>query len=309
MKTAVSSVALALSLAIASPALAQSAPTTADADKFIAAAEKELGEFGIFNAQVQWINNTYITDDTDAVAAAVGARGTEMAVRLASEAAKYQAIPGLSDDTRRKLDLLRGGLVLPAPTTEGAAVELNTIATRLNSAYGKGKGTLKGKPINGSDIEAEMGTSRDPELLKEMWASWNNNVGSPMRADYAREVEIANAGARELGYADVGAMWRSQYDMPADDFARLTDKLWAQVKPLYDQLHCYTRTKLNEKYGDAVQPKSGPIRADLLGNMWAQEWGDIYDIVAPAGAGDVGYDTTELLKAANYDPIKIGQGR
>ena len=305
MKTAVSSVALALSLAIASPALAQSAATVADADKFIAAAEKELGGFGIFNAQVQWINNTYITDDTDAVAAAVGARGTEMAVRLASEAAKYQAIPGLSDDTKRKLDLLRGGLVLPAPTTEGAAVELNTIATRLNSAYGKGKGTLRGQPINGSDIEAEMGTNRDPELLKEMWASWNNNVGSPMRADYAREVEIANAGARELGYADVGAMWRSQYDMPADDFAKLTDKLWAQVKPLYDQLHCYTRTKLNEKYGDAVQAKTGPIRADLLGNMWAQEWGDIYDIVAPAGAGDVGYDTTELLKAANYDPIKM----
>jgi peptidyl-dipeptidase A len=126
-----------------------------------------------------------------------------------------------------------------------------------------------------------------------------------MRKDYARLVQISNEGAKELGYKDVGAMWRSGYDMPADEFAALTDKLWSQVKPLYDELHCYTRGKLNEKYGDAVQPKTGPIRADLLGNMWAQEWGNIYDVVAPAGAGEIGYDTTELLKAKGYDPIKM----
>jgi peptidyl-dipeptidase A len=126
-----------------------------------------------------------------------------------------------------------------------------------------------------------------------------------MRADYARMVEIANQGAKELGYADVGALWRSKYDMPPDEFAATTDKLWGQVKPLYDQLHCYTRARLNAKYGDAVQPKSGPIRADLLGNMWAQEWGNIYEIVAPKGAGDIGYDLTSLLKQKKYTPEKI----
>jgi peptidyl-dipeptidase A len=302
MKTTVSTLTLALILGAATPAFAQ---TTADADAFVAKAEKELGEYIVFASQVQWINNTYLTDDTDAVAAKIGAQGTEMQVRLAGEAAKYQALSGLSADTKRKLDFLRGGLVLPAPTTEGAATELNNIATKLNSQYGKGKGTLAGVPINGSDIEEKMGTSRNPAELSEMWASWHTNVGAPMRDDYAKMVEIANKGAKELGYSDVGAMWRSQYDMPADDFAVLTDKLWAQVKPLYDALHCYTRTKLNEKYGDSVQAKTGPIRADLLGNMWAQEWGDIYDIVAPKGAGDVGYDTTDLLKAKDYDPIKM----
>ena len=302
MKTAVSSLSLALALCLSAPAFAQ---TTAEADAFVAKAEKELGEYIVFASQVQWINNTYLTDDTDAVAAKIGAQGTEMQVRLAGEAAKYQALTGLSADTKRKLDFLRGGLVLPAPTTEGAATELNNIATKLNSQYGKGKGTLGGQPINGSDIEEKMGTSRNPAELSEMWASWHTGVGAPMRDDYAKMVEIANKGAKELGYSDVGAMWRSQYDMPADDFAVLTDKLWAQVKPLYDALHCYTRTKLNEKYGDAVQAKTGPIRADLLGNMWAQEWGDIYEIVAPKGAGDVGYDTTDLLKAKDYDPIKM----
>ena len=302
MKSLVSMLSLAVALSVATPVFAQ---TAADADAFVAKAEKELADFTIFNAQVSWINNTYITDDTDAVAARVGAQGTELSVRYATEAAKYMSLPGLSYDTKRKLDLLRGGLTLPAPTKAGAAEELNTIATRLNSQYGKGKGTLDGQPINGSDIEEKMGALREPAKLSEMWASWHSNVGGPMRADYTREVEIANAGAKELGYADVGAMWRSQYDMPADDFAKLVDKLWLQVKPLYDELHCYTRTKLNEKYGDTVQPKTGPIRADLLGNMWAQEWGDIYDIVAPKGAGDIGYDTGALLTAKGYDALKM----
>jgi peptidyl-dipeptidase A len=304
MKSLVSSVALSFAL-IAAPAYAQSAPTAADADAFVVKAEKELADFSIFNAQVQWINSTYLNDDTDAVAAKVGADGTEMSVKFATEAAKYMAIPNLSFDTKRKLDFLRGGLVLPAPVKEGAATELNEIATKLNSTYGKGKGTLRGQPINGSDIEAEMGTNRNPEELKEMWASWHDNVGAPMRGDYAKMVGIANEGAKDLGYADVGTMWRSQYDMPADDFAVLTDKLWNQVKPLYNELHCYTRTKLNDKYGDKVQAKTGPIRADLLGNMWAQEWGDIYDVVAPKGTGDIGYDIGALLKAKGYDPLKM----
>src|SRR3546814_19751308 len=117
-------------------------------------------------------------------------------------------------------------------------------------------------------------------------------------------VGIANAGAGELGFADTGAMWRAGYDMPADEFAVLTDRLWDQVKPLYLQLHCYTRAKLNGKYGDAVQPATGSIRADLLGNMWAQEWGNIYDVVAPPGSGDPGFDVTDLLVSNKKDPLR-----
>ena len=134
-------------------------------------------------------------------------------------------------------------------------------------------------------------------------------IGRPMRQDYARMVEIANAGAKELGYADTGAMWRSQYDMTPEEFSAMYDRLWARLKPLYNQLHCYTRTKLNQKYGNAIQPATGPIRADLLGNMWAQEWGNIYDVVAPKGAGDIGYDIGELLEAKKKDPGRHGQDR
>lgn len=318
MKNLVSFAALAVAtLSIPSIAQAQeaaavsAAPSVAEAEAFLARVEKDLFDFSVEGGRVAWVNNTYITDDTDALAAKYGEIGTEKSVQYALEAAKYQNVSGLSAEAKRKLDILRGGLVLPAPTTPGSAKELSEIATKLNSTYGKGKGTLKGQPINGSDIEAEMGTNRNPEELKEMWVSWHDNVGGPMKNDYVRMAEIANKGAQELGFADLGAMWRSGYDMPADDFAELTDKLWLEVKPLYDELHTYVRTQLNKKYGDAVQGKTGAIRADLLGNMWAQEWGDIYDIVAPAGSGDIGYDIGELLKAKKVDEIgmvKIGEG-
>ncbi len=281
------------------------APTAAEADAFVAAAEKQMAAFSVDANRIQWVNATYITDDTDALAAKSGAEGTELAVKLALDAARFNAVPGLSGDTLRKLDLLKNGLTLPAPTRPGAADELSTIVTRMSSEYGKGKGTLDGKPINGSDIEAAMGTTRDAARLKEMWISWNDNVGAQMRPDYARMVEIANEGAKGLGYGDVGAMWRSGYDMSPEQFAALTDTLWHQVEPLYKALHTYVRWKLNEKYGDAVQPRTGPIRADLLGNMWAQEWGNIYDIVAPKGAGDLGYDVGDLLKAKGYDAIRM----
>jgi peptidyl-dipeptidase A len=322
MKSTVSALALALSLAActtasaggapgaetasATPAAARRGPATAaDAAAFVAGAEKELSDFSLINSRAQWVNNTHITDDTDALASYFGTIGTEMGVRYAKGAAAYNNVAGVDYDTRRKLDFLRNGLVLPAPGTPGAAAELNEIATRLNSTYGKGKGTYRGQPMSGNDLEEKMGNVRNPDELKEMWTSWHQNVGRPMRADYARMVDIANQGARELGYADTGAMWRSGYDMPPEQFAALMDRLWEQVKPLYVQLHCYTRAKLNQKYGNAVQPAAGPIRADLLGNMWAQEWGNIYDVVAPKGAGDIGYDLTALLNAQKYDPVKM----
>ncbi|KQZ63931.1 peptidyl-dipeptidase [Sphingopyxis sp. Root1497] len=316
MKAMISTLSLALSLALAGPALAaekkadtsaQSAkPTAADADAFVAAAEKDLFDYTVESSQVNWVNATYITEDTDAMAARINAVGTEKAVKYALEAAKFATIPGLSPDTRRKLDILRNGLVLPAPTKPGAATELNQIATNLQSQYGKGRGTLDGKEISGSDIEAEMGNlNHTPAEYAEMWTSWHDNVGAPMGKDYARMVAIANAGSKELGFADTGAMWRSGYDMPPEEFAKTTERLWQEVKPLYMALHTYVRWKLNEKYGDAVQPKTGPIRADLLGNMWAQEWGNIYPLVAPQGAGDLGYDIGDLLTAQGKGPLDM----
>ncbi len=322
MKVLASVAALALAAGLAVPAAAQDASAASEAPAypmtpqgaadFVAAVEKDLFDFSVEAARVAWVNATYITYDTDALNARYGAIGTEKSVRYALDAAKYAQVPGLDPVVARKLDMLRNGIVLPAPTTPGAAEELNTIATDLASQYGRGKGTLNGQPISGSDIEAEMGNiERTPAELAEMWASWHDSVGAPMKDDYARMVEIANEGAKELGFSDTGAMWRSNYDMPPDEFATMVDSVWEDLKPLYLALHTYVRTKLNEKHGDAVQPATGPIRADLLGNMWAQEWGNIYPLVAPPGAGDIGYDLTELIAAkglSELDMVRAGEG-
>jgi peptidyl-dipeptidase A len=289
----------------AAPAQLAGPATAAQADAFIARAERELGQYAVINNRAQWVNATYITEDTDALAAYFGTIGTEMQVRLATEAARYSNVAGLSPDTRRKLAILRNGLILAAPTTEGAAAELNRISTDLGSQYGRGRGTMAGETLTGNEIEARMGTVRNPAQLQEMWTSWNNNVGSPMRPQYRRLVEIANAGARDLGFPDTGAMWRSKYDMSPDEFAALTERLWTEVRPLYVELHCFTRAGLNRRYGNEVQGANGPIRADLLGNLWAQEWGNVYDVVAPAGSGQPPYDLTQLLERAHYTPERV----
>jgi peptidyl-dipeptidase A len=98
--------------------------------------------------------------------------------------------------------------------------------------------------------------------------------------------------------------------MPPDAFAAEVERLWEQVKPLYVALHAYVRKRLVETYGPGVVPPDGPIPAQLLGNMWAQTWGNIYPLVAPPGA-DPGYDLTATLKARHLDAagmVRYGEG-
>lgn len=307
----------------AKPAVAQAAPpapapvttaptaapvTLADANAFMARTEKELEDFGEYSARIAWVNATYITYDTDWLNSRAGSEGKQLAVRLAGEAKKYQSLP-LSQDMQRKMLKLRTGIAMPAPAGKAAADELASLETRLQSTYATGKFTIDGKPRTLDDLSNIIGSSRDPAKLKQAWEGWRT-VSPPMKADYTRMVEIGNQGARELGFANLAEMWLANYDMPPADMEKEVDRLWAQVAPLYKQLHCHVRAKLNEKYGDAVQAKTGPIRADLLGNMWAQDWSTIYPLVGPKNA-DPGYDLTRILKARKYTPeqmMKTGEG-
>ncbi|NNC48074.1 MAG: M2 family metallopeptidase [Sphingomonas sp.] len=283
-------------------------PLTPDgATAYVDAVEAEAFEFADIAGRAYWVNSTYINEDTDKLAAYFGTIATENGVEYATKAAAYAQVEGLDYDTARKLNIMRGGLTLAAPTTDGAAAELNTIATDLNSQYGRGKAELNGEEVPGNDAEAMMGTNRNPEELAQLWASWHDNVGAPMKDDYARLVEIANEGARELGFADTGAMWRSGYDMSPEEFSAMYDRLWGEVKPLYEDLHCYVRSGISDYYGEEIQPDEGYIRADLLGNMWAQGWGNVYPLVAPEGAGDIGYDLTDLLVSNNVDAEGIAR--
>lgn len=298
-----------LLLAACAPGDGQTAkkPTLAEAKAFVADAEKRLYALSEYAARAAWVNANFITEDTDWLAARAGADYTELAVNLANRTKLYQDLD-LPPDLARKMTMLKAGMVLPAPEKPGAAAELSTIATELQSAYGKGTGTYKGAVTPGATLEALMRSERDPAVLLEMWTSWRT-VSPPMKDDYVRMVEIANEGARELGYGDLGQMWRSNYDMDPDAFAAMVDDLWDQVKPLYDELHCHVRAELNSHYGGQAAPAQGPIPAHLLGNMWAQQWGALYDLAGPETAGP-GYDLTQLLEDAGYDArrmVKAGE--
>ena len=300
--------AFAIALAGCNGGAATTTAAKPDAATFLANSEKELSEFSDYANRVQWVNSNFITDDTDWLASRAGSEGTLLGVRLAN-ATKDYANAKLTPDQKRKMAILLAGLVIPAPSSgtpedqKKISDELNTITTNLQSTYGKGKFTIDGKELNLEELSAILSDSRDPKKLQQAWEGWQT-IAVPMAKDYARMVEIGNAGAKELGFSDIADMWLSNYDMPSKDMEATVEKLWTQVQPLYNDLHCYTRAKLNKKYGDAVQPKTGPIRADLLGNMWAQQWNGIYDIVAPP-ASDPGFDLNKALVAKNYDPIKM----
>ena len=279
------------------------APTVEDAQAFLDRANSEMAALSKEISPVFWEQATNITDETNAAAAEAGAKATKMAVSLANETKRFVDLD-LPADMRRQMQRLQSGVTIPAPSTEGAAEELSKITTSLDATYGTGTFNYKGEDLNLDQLSTIIETSRDPEELKAVWEGWRT-VSVPMKDEYARMVEIANEGANELGYDSLDQMWLSNYDMPADEMSAEVERLWGQVEPLYDELHCYVRAELNEEYGDEVQPAEGPIRADLLGNMWAQQWSSIYPIVAPADLAGPSYDLTDRLVEEGYDPIRM----
>ncbi|MCL2919312.1 M2 family metallopeptidase [Shewanella litorisediminis] len=274
-----------------------------DAIDFINKAEAELAALSLEANRAEWIYSNFITEDTASLSAAVNEKVTATYVRLATEAAKFADVE-LDAVNARKLNMLRSAIVLPSPLDPAKNAELAGIVAELNGLYGKGKYCLADdRCLTQPELSALMAESRDPALLKEIWAGWRE-IAKPMRPLFEREVVLANEGAKDLGFANLSELWRSQYDMAPDAFSTELDRLWGQVKPLYDSLHCYVRGELNQQYGDEVVPKTGPIPAHLLGNMWAQQWGTIYPLVAPKDA-DPGYDVTELLAKQGYDEHRM----
>ena len=283
-----------------------SKPTAEEAEKFVSAAEQELNDLGLKAQRAGWVQENFITEDTEQIASDANDALTAAGTRLAKEAVQFDGLK-LPYDTARKLKLIKLSLTVPAPSDPTERQELTRIVVGMDSAYGRGKYCPEGeKGSDGqqkcytlNDAEKIMRESQDPEELKKAWVGWHS-VSPAYRNDYARFVDLANKGAREQGYKDVGALWRDNYDMSPDQFAAEEERLWQQVKPLYDSLFTYVRTRLQDKYGKQLVPDDGPIPADLLGNMWAQDWTHIYPLVAPPNA-DPGYDLTKILEDRKTD--------
>jgi len=301
---------LAASVACTPASAPGTAATPAEAKAFLDQANQTQLKFGILGNRAGWVAQNFITDDTAAVNARISQEAIEATVKLAKDATKYDTL-ALPDAERRQMNVLKTSLVMVTPADPKEAEELTGIMSRLEAAYGTGKWCKDaGKPdacLNIDQITEIMAGSRDEKRLREVWEGWHT-IAPPMKKDYARFVELSNKGAKELGFADTGAMWRVKYDMPPDAFAKELDRLWTQVQPLYLKLHAYVRMKLREKYGDVV-PEKGPIPAHLLGNIWAQEWQNVYPLVAPR-AGDAGYSLDDILKQRKMsalDMVRAGE--
>ncbi len=310
----------------------QQSPTTPNAAKadtpatFLARVDADLRRLWIARDRAGWVSQNFITDDTESLAA-VGEEATaEYITRAIAEAKKFDASKVTDPVQARQLLLLRLAQTVPAPSDAAERKELAELETWMQSTYGKGKycpaaAAPLGKnkayltPDNKDgcykldDLSRVFKKSKDYDELTDAWKGWHA-ISVPMREKFGKYVELGNKGAKEIGFADMGALWKSGYDMPAEDFEKDAQRLWSEVKPLYDDLHCYVRAKLRAKYGKEKVPEHAPIPAHLFGNMWAQEWENIFDLVEPyPNQGSL--DVDKKLKEKKVDAkkmVQLGEG-
>jgi peptidyl-dipeptidase A len=301
------SFALVAALCLASSACTEthSAPNQAEARKFVEDANRTMLALSVEGNRANWVAETYITEDTQALSARANQAYIDTIARLAKQSVRFDKVE-VPPDIRRQLNLLKLNLTLATPSDPNESEELTTIAARLSATYGKGKWCEDpGTPETCLDIDKItniIAESRDEKRLRQVWEGWHT-IAPPMRKDFSRLVELSNKGARELGFADTGAMWRSKYDMPDAEYTKELERLWDEMRPLYIKLHAYVRMKLREKYGDIV-PAAGPMPAHILGDIWAQDWANVYPLVKPATA-DVGYDLEAILKSRKTTPVEM----
>ena len=277
-----------------------------DVEAFLERVELEDKTLGPIASSASWIGSNFITYDSQKVVADYGKRFQLLALERARQASSFDDVE-VSNTNRRKLNLIKSSFVMPSPLDEALAGEISTISAELDAMYGTGQHCFgEGDCHDLEAFEKIIDNARDPEELLRAWEGWRN-IGKPMKDMYLRMVEIGNLGAKDLGYDGLTDLWFSQYDMPADEFLAETDRVWGELKPLYDALHCHVRNELSEHYGEGVVSKEGSLPAHVLGNMWGQSWANIYDIVyTPDNLGNsTGIDLTKVLAEKNVDEIEM----
>ena len=299
---------LLLSIVVISSCSSQQASTLneSDVETFLERVELEDKTLGPVASSAYWIGSNFITYDSQKVVADYGKRFQLLALERARQAATFDKVL-VSEENRRKLNLIKNSFVMPSPLDDALAGEIAGISAELDAMYGTGQHCFgEGDCYDLEAFEAVIDNSRDPDELLKAWEGWRN-IGKPMKDMYLRMVEIGNLGAKDLGYDGLTDLWFSQYDMPADDFLAETDRVWDELKPLYDALHCHVRNELSEHYGEAVVSKKGSMPAHVLGNMWGQSWANIYDLVYTPDnpTADTNIDLTKILEEKDIGEIEM----
>ncbi len=290
------SLTLALALLLLAAAGATPAPGPLETPAaFIVRAEQELTLADAANQRAQWVNQTNLNEDTNWLAARASERFTAVQMNLARTAATYRS-RDIDPIIARKLALLAVAVRSPAPPSSDQAGQWADLRTRLVARYNQQR-VVDGERMLGSygEVRHAMETTRDPEALLHLWHEWHA-VGHDLEDDYARYVALSRQGAQSLGFHDVGELWRSVYDMSPTEMAADTERLWAEIRPLYAALHCHTRAALSKAYGAGVQAPAGPIRIELTRNPMGMYWVGAYDLLA-TGLPTPGYDLDHLLES------------
>tara|TARA_B100001250_G_scaffold406423_1_gene425451 strand:- start:2155 stop:3969 length:1815 start_codon:yes stop_codon:yes gene_type:complete len=275
-----------------------------DLENFLASVEEENKKDGPVIYSASWISSNFITYDSQKVIADYGTRYTLKSLERSRQASNFDNLD-TSPENYRMLSILKSSFVMPPPLDESLAAELSQISTGLEAMYGAGEYCYEdGICYDLEAFESIIDNSRNPDELLKAWKGWHE-IGKPMKPMYMRMVEIGNEGSKDLGYDGLSDLWFSKYDMPAEEFLEETDRVWEEVKPLYDALHCHVRAKLNDYYGDEIVSESGPLPVHLLGNMWGQSWSNIYDLVYTEESNSNSVDVTQIIEDKNLNEIQM----
>ena len=275
-----------------------------DLEKFLASVESENLLEGPTVSSASWISSNFITYDSQKVIADYSKRYTLKALETSRDASNFNNLV-TTPSNRRQLELLKSSFVMPPPFDDKLAGELSEISTKLEAMYGSGKHCYDdGTCLDLEAFENIIDSSRNSSELLKAWTGWHE-IGKPMKPMYLRMVDIGNQGSKDLGFDGLSDLWFSKYDMPAETFLNETDRVWEEVKPLYEALHCHVRSKLNSEYGDDIVPLDGPLPVHVLGNMWGQSWSNIYDLVYEKDETNTSIDVTQIINERNIDEITM----
>ena len=304
IRVAVRRACVASAVALVALAAVPAVSSAETADEFVARLNRQFADLALEWNAAGWAQATYINVDTQLLNARATERWLAAFSKAVEEAKAFEGQP-MSPASKRSIELLKLGVAAPAPDDAAKRAELATLLAGMEARYGSAKYCPQGPGSCRDEVQLKsvLEKSRNYDELLDAWKGWHD-AARPLRADYERYVTLANEGARTLGYGDLGAMWRSGYDMPADAFTKEAARLYSQVEPLYKELHCYARGRLAKTYGADKVPAGKPIPAHLLGNMWAQQWDAVYELLEPY-PGVSPLDVDSALVAQGYDAVKM----
>ncbi|HEX2853213.1 MAG TPA: M2 family metallopeptidase [Opitutaceae bacterium] len=262
-------------LAFVSPPLTHAAsatnPAQERADRFLSFVNSTYQAVYYVESQAQWKASTDVSPANDAASETAGkARAAVMGNPALITEVKdlLRQRSDLNDLSIRQLErllLIAAESPMTNPKLTAARIEAETAqASTLNSFEFK----LRGKTVTVNEIDNLLQSSTD---LKERLAVWeaSKESGKALKPGLIKLRDLRNGVAQEMGYHDYFALQVAGYGMTTDEMLKLNENFMQVLRPLYLQLHTWTKYKLAAKFG---QPVPKRIPAHWINNRWSQEW-------------------------------------